>query len=755
MLTRIARRLAVTGTDLGASFELLTSGAITLLCAEGAVLARLDGDTLSVESAAGSLTPMTGFHAPLAGSLAIEALRTGSVVVLNEAAGDPRVEAHFLAPFGPRQVVVAPIMIDQEARGFLLALNSARGAFSCGDATLLQQLADHGAIVVRHVELHARLEAAAEKSNYLSEIVQQINQSLELERVQMLLARHAADVLAARGARVAMLDEDRLVVVATAGDATDPLGSTSDLETTFAGQAVRRRTTERTTDLRAYADQWARPPARRQEGAGDGRANAVVAPLLVGGRAIGAVTVFGNEEHDFTVDDATLLLSLANHAAIAIENARLYRAAAHAAHHGNTLAAAARALAFSTTSQGVYQAISQVARDALGAEGFTVVLLDTETGHLKVAHTEGAGTAVHWSAERFPSTIPGQVADSGAPVYATSMDAVFSELSPGEVAVFRAASVRSVAFLPLPPEASERGVLILRFTAARRFDQHERRLLEDFASLIAVAMRNTRLAAAERDGRERERALAEAMHQTEKLAAIGELVAGVAHELNNPLTGISTFAQLLLADPLDDEQRESVQTIKREADRAVGVIRDLLVFSRKTGPRLVTVDVNALVQQTLRLRGYALQSAGVEVRTALAPDLPIILGDDQKLQQVLLNLVVNAEYAMHRRDARVLTVRTSWKDTGAADRVVLEIADTGTGMTPELAKHIFEPFFTTKPAGVGTGLGLSVSYGIVQAHGGTITAHTTPGAGSTFTVTLPLRSAATPPPPSPSEPHDA
>jgi signal transduction histidine kinase len=190
--------------------------------------------------------------------------------------------------------------------------------------------------------------------------------------------------------------------------------------------------------------------------------------------------------------------------------------------------------------------------------------------------------------------------------------------------------------------------------------------------------------------------------------------------------------------------------IKREADRAVGVIRDLLAFSRKTGPRLVAVDINALINQTIRLRGYSLQTAGVQVRPDLDPKLPAIPGDDRKLQQVLLNLIVNAEYAMHRQETRELTVRTTWEDAPDGGRVLVEITDTGTGMAPELVKHIFEPFFTTKPAGVGTGLGLSVSYGIVHAHGGTITVRSTSGAGSTFVVTLPIRSQLLPSPsPSP------
>jgi two-component system NtrC family sensor kinase len=232
-----------------------------------------------------------------------------------------------------------------------------------------------------------------------------------------------------------------------------------------------------------------------------------------------------------------------------------------------------------------------------------------------------------------------------------------------------------------------------------------------------------------------ERRIAEQLKQSEKLAALGELVAGVAHELNNPLAGISAFAQLLLEEEeLTDDQRESARLIKREADRAVSVIRDLLLFSRKTGPSTGPIDFNGLVQLTLRLRAYSLRSSGVVVETHLDPALPELAGDDQKLQQVILNLIVNAEYAMRRATTKRLVIRTAHE----GDVVVAEISDTGAGMSKETLQRIFEPFFTTKPAGEGTGLGLSVSYGIIEAHNGTLTVDSALGRGTTFRIVLPV-----------------
>jgi len=230
-----------------------------------------------------------------------------------------------------------------------------------------------------------------------------------------------------------------------------------------------------------------------------------------------------------------------------------------------------------------------------------------------------------------------------------------------------------------------------------------------------------------------DRRMAEQLRHTEKMVALGELVAGVAHEINNPLTGISAFAQLLLEETLDDEQRESVQLIKQESDRATAVIRDLLIFARKTEPVTEPFNLNDLIEQTLRLRSYSLRVAGVRVVLQLDPALPKVSGDSQKLQQVLLNVIANAESAMKGGAPRDLTLSTR----AEGPRVIIEATDTGRGMPADVRQRIFEPFFTTKPEGVGTGLGMSVSYGIVQAHNGTIDVASELGVGTTVTIALP------------------
>lgn len=231
-----------------------------------------------------------------------------------------------------------------------------------------------------------------------------------------------------------------------------------------------------------------------------------------------------------------------------------------------------------------------------------------------------------------------------------------------------------------------------------------------------------------------EHEVAAQMRHAEKMVALGELVAGVAHEINNPLTGISAFAQLLLEEAMPPDQREAVTLIKRESDRATMVIRDLLLFSRKEGAGTGPVDINALLEQTVRLRAYQLRNANVEVTLLLDPGNPHVQGDRQKLQQVLLNVIVNAEHAMAARPNARLLLRSARE----GDHVIVDATDSGIGMAPEVRHRMFEPFYTTKPPGVGTGLGMSVSYGIIHQHDGTIEAHSEPDVGTTISIQLPL-----------------
>jgi two-component system NtrC family sensor kinase len=241
--------------------------------------------------------------------------------------------------------------------------------------------------------------------------------------------------------------------------------------------------------------------------------------------------------------------------------------------------------------------------------------------------------------------------------------------------------------------------------------------------------------------------------QAEKLSAIGQLVAGVAHELNNPLTSVIGYAQLLeeeLGSHGADgsirpaaELADDVRHIAKESERAAGIVRNLLAFARRQVAARTPQDVAELCARVLSLRGYELRLNGIALETDYAPDLPAVVADGGQLQQVLLNLVLNAEQALRGRPVRRLQVAARYDP--AAGAVDVSITDSGHGIEPANLPRVFDPFFTTRDVGEGTGLGLSICYGLVRDHGGQIRVESVPGSGTTFVVSLPARLGEVPP----------
>jgi len=224
------------------------------------------------------------------------------------------------------------------------------------------------------------------------------------------------------------------------------------------------------------------------------------------------------------------------------------------------------------------------------------------------------------------------------------------------------------------------------------------------------------------------------LQQAEKLAAIAQLVSGVAHEINNPAAIILGFAQTLLLDELKPEHREMLQMVGEEAARIGRITSNLLAFARAGSKQRTLVDLNDIVRRTFALRSYHLSTLNITVALELDQAEPKFWADPSELQQMLLNLLINAEQAlMGVESRRTITVRTR----SSEQEVVLELADSGPGIAPDVRGKIFDPFFTTKPEGVGTGLGLSICYGIAQEHGGHIAVESEPGQGARFWVTLP------------------
>jgi two-component system NtrC family sensor kinase len=228
----------------------------------------------------------------------------------------------------------------------------------------------------------------------------------------------------------------------------------------------------------------------------------------------------------------------------------------------------------------------------------------------------------------------------------------------------------------------------------------------------------------------------ERLLQSEKMSSVGQLVSGVAHELNNPLTGITGFAQLLLLRDLDPTARQQVETIYAEAERASKIVSNLLTFARRRKAQKEPSDLNTLLERVLELRNYDLRVRNIDTELALDPALPATLADANQIQQVFLNVIINAEQAMRvGGDDAAGRLRIATRASGP--NVVVSFEDSGPGMNAETLRRIFDPFYTTKEAGDGTGLGLTISYSIIEEHGGRIWAESAPGRGTTFFIELP------------------
>jgi PAS domain S-box-containing protein len=231
--------------------------------------------------------------------------------------------------------------------------------------------------------------------------------------------------------------------------------------------------------------------------------------------------------------------------------------------------------------------------------------------------------------------------------------------------------------------------------------------------------------------------LEEQLQQREKLSSIGLLAAGVAHEVNTPLTGVSSYTQMLLGMlPETDPKHALLQKVRRQAERATNIVNNLLNFSRTgSATEFSDLDISTVLDDTMQLLEPQLRRNQIEMVRSYDAESPRVFGNSGKLQQVFTNLLLNARDAIP--DGGRITIKT-WAEDHS---LVVEISDTGIGIAPENVAKIYDPFYTTKGVGRGTGLGLAVSYGIIQEHSGHINVESTPGSGTTFRITLPTANA--------------
>ena len=244
---------------------------------------------------------------------------------------------------------------------------------------------------------------------------------------------------------------------------------------------------------------------------------------------------------------------------------------------------------------------------------------------------------------------------------------------------------------------------------------------------------------ARRQEQQKRQQMEEKAQISSRLAAVGEMAAGIAHEINNPLTSVIGFSELLIESPeLSSDIKADLQIIADGSHRVKDIVRRMLTFARQDKPVRTSVSINELIEATLALRSYVLRTANIDIIKHLDPDLPLVVVDQGQMQQVFLNLIVNAEYSMKKAHNKGLLIITTER---LVDHIRMSFRDDGTGMSQETKAKIFNPFFTTKDVGEGTGLGLGLSRSIILDHNGTIEVESEPGKGATFVITLPVSQA--------------
>jgi signal transduction histidine kinase/CheY-like chemotaxis protein len=283
---------------------------------------------------------------------------------------------------------------------------------------------------------------------------------------------------------------------------------------------------------------------------------------------------------------------------------------------------------------------------------------------------------------------------------------------------------RALGFLTILPGPGEASVPKGRLDAVRML-----------ATVASVTLERNHLLRELRRERSRLQKTQDQLLHSDRLSALGQMLSGVAHELNNPLSGVIGFSELALKNNSDPRIEKDLQRIDREAQRCLHIVDKVLKFARRTKPERKAMDVNELVENVLDLRAHQLRMDNIRVETELSPTLPRTLGVYHQIQQVLMNIINNANQAMLEvRGERCLKIATETDNS----RILIRISDTGPGIAPTTLAKIFEPFFTTKAAGMGTGLGLSLSQGLVKDHGGEIRVETLLGKGTTFIVEIPI-----------------
>ena len=752
---RVAESLAISrdlaqALDPEALAQQIVDGARDLLQSQGAILLGFDSDLSEFATTAiSSDTPAADMESPVAFAvhdIAARAIRERRPVAVEDFLGDPllalpsdwRSQAESITD---RTLLAVPLAVQGRMIGAIVITDRTGRVLDNGDLALARAFADHAALALENARLYAEATRRRHEAEELARVARLLTESLDVataaDRIAdtvLLLLRVPASVLRLRQA------DGSLLTIGSAGstrDAFEP-GHLLPPGVGIAGKAIVEgrpvigdplgAATLTTEDFR-----------RRQEASGVRTVLAV--PLRVAETTLGVLAVGDEAQRVFSAGEVVLLQAFGDQAAVALNNARLFEEAERRRHSAESLAELGQLLTRSLDAAEVNQRIVDSVRSLLGTNGAVLYRVQPETqnlvslavsGDVGPDFTEraavippGYGVVGRAVLERRPVGTPDVLADQNV------------TLTPELRSYVEGAAFRAFLGVPLLVQGRVIGALGIRTRAGHVFDVDEIQLAQSFADQAAIALENSRLYGALRAALTEVERSQQQIVQTERLSALREMAGGVAHDFNNMLAVVLGRAEMLLRRVNDPEVKRGLEIIRRAAMDGALTVRQLQEFTRVRRTRaFAAVDLEQVlhdvVEQTRPRWETEAQNHGIsyEIRIEGGP-LPPVSGASEELREAFMNLLVNALEAMPNGG------RFIFRAERQGDYVAVAAQDEGHGIPERIRERIFAPFFTTKGP-QRSGLGLSVAWGIVNRHGGTIEVEITPGRGSTFTVRLPV-----------------
>jgi signal transduction histidine kinase len=626
-----------------------------------------------------------------------------------------------------KSALAVPLKYRGQVIGAIAVRSPDPEPFAFQDEQLLVLIAGHLAGLFENMRLSDETREWARNLGLIHQVVRRVVGMTDVGQISRIAAELMVTGFAYERAAVIMADEGLKAWVAGIGQPVDVLSFGQDQPGIGLSAQVMQAGVSRLAN-----DVEIEPEYIQAEGWSTGSEMCV--PLREGAHTFGALIVHSETINTFAENDLLSLEALSGVMSSVILSAQRYRQLQESFRQLQAVRESAIDLAADLDLDVLLHRVVHRARELVGARGAELGLLDKKEGGVRVLVSDTPWFDSRGQIIPLMAGVAGRVAAFGEPVVIDHYNTWNGRLSPDQTAPFK-----TVAGVPLKFRGEVIGTLtVIDDRDEWSFTAEHLQVLELLAPQATVWIRNARLYQELQERIEAQHRAELSLVRSARLAAVGEMAAGVAHELNNPLTSVNGFVELVLEElPADSPHRSDLELVMREAQRARGVVRRLLDFSRPVENQRVRTDLNELIADVLALVRHLARTGGIQIELNLEEGLPWVSVDPGHIKQVVLNLAHNAIQAMPH--GGVLTISTEILQNESR-WVVINVKDTGDGISPENLERIFEPFFTTRPAGSGTGLGLSVSYGIVNEHGGSIEVESAPGKGSCFTITLPLES---------------